>query len=116
MLFEPFAVKVALADTIGFTVTVVCAVTEPEELVAVIVYVVVCVGLTEIDVPVTEPTPFIEIEVAPVIDHDKVVGCPLVMVDCDAPNVVIAGIAGVESGTHCDCVGQLLASEPLFTV
>ena len=61
------------------TVTDVWLVTDPLELVAVKVYVVVCVGETETEVPVTGPIPEMEREVAPVVVQKRVALWPAAM-------------------------------------
>ena len=52
---------------------------------------VVCVGVTDTEVPVTAPTVFIEREVAPDTFHDRVVDWPEVMEAGEAENDVIVG-------------------------
>lgn len=61
----------------GETMTVIFAVTEPLELVAVSVYVVVELGVTDLEVvPVTVPIPWsMDREVAPEVFHDNVLDC-----------------------------------------
>ena len=82
------------------TVTVAEAVTLPETLVAVSLYVVVFAGETVRDVlPVTVPTPLsIVTEVAPLTLHDNVADWPAVMDAGVAAKLTMAGAAGPEGG------------------
>ena len=66
---------------VGVTVTVTWDPALPAELVAVRLYVVVCVGETEVDVPVTEPMPLIEMVGVglPETDQASVLDWPAVM-------------------------------------
>ena len=67
-------------------------VADPKELVAVRVYVVVAVGLTTTDVPVTVPTPELTLRVgAPVTTQLKVLDWPEVMLAGEALKLVIVG-------------------------
>ena len=67
---------------------------EPEELVAVSVYVTVpaAAGVTVVEIPVTVPTPELILrEVAPVTAHVSVTGVPAITVGADAVKLVIVG-------------------------
>jgi hypothetical protein len=87
---------VGRGEITGVTVTVVCAVTEPCALVAGSVYVVVCVGETVIELPVTVPTPLsIEIVVALLVDHERAELCPAVMVLGEAVKEEMVGANGL---------------------
>jgi len=84
------------------TVTCAVAVVEPEEFVAVSVYVVVAVGLTEV-----EPVALVEVkvpgviamEVAPVTDQERELLEPELIVVGFAANELIAGLLGPEAFT-----------------
>jgi hypothetical protein len=88
---------VTVTDTTGaVTVTVVVADMEPMELVAVKVYVVVAVGLTVTDPPLTDPGAGLMLSaVAPETDQINVTGCPDCVVDGDALKFPITGADGV---------------------
>jgi hypothetical protein len=98
---EDVAVAVRPVGTLGavvsvVTVTVTDLVAEPAVLVAVRVYVVVAAGDTEVEVPVTAPTPLLIDSVGagvPVTVHAKVDDCPCAMVAGEAVNAVMAGAA-----------------------
>jgi hypothetical protein len=84
------------------TVTVVVAAVEPPLLVAVSVYIVVCVGLTVIEVPLTA-LPFTLRDVAPVADQESALDCPATMLPGVAPKLTITG--GAEGGGGVPEVG-----------
>ena len=106
--FAPNELIVGLLEA-GLTVTVICCVAEPAELVAVSVYVVVAVGDTEV-----EPLACVEVKVpgvtamlaAPDVDQLSVVLLPDVMVDGLAPK---EEMAGTELPPPCE------PDEPLLT-
>src|SRR5438067_6230870 len=89
------APKLAIAGAGARIVTVVEDVAIPPPFVAMSRYVVVSVGCTTTEFPVTTPTPgSMEIEVAFVTDQRSVVDCPGETVDASAVNELITG-AGV---------------------
>ena len=74
------------------TVTVMDATADPAPFVAVSVYVVVAVGLTATDEPVTVPTPGLILRLlAPVTFHDSVLEVPAVIEAGSAPKLVMPG-------------------------
>ena len=76
----------------GLTVTIVWLVTLPLLLVAVKVYVVVTVGLTDTEVPACVPKPLsILIVVAPLTDQERLAEPPKVTVEGEALNEEIVG-------------------------
>lgn len=79
---------------VDVTTTTTDEVDEPDELVAVRVYVVVpaAAGVTVVEVPVTVPIPELTLrEVAPVTAHVSVTGVPSVTAGADAVKLVIVG-------------------------
>jgi hypothetical protein len=79
---------------VDVTTTTTDEVDEPDELVAVRVYVVVpaTAGVTVVEVPVTVPIPELTLrEVAPVTAHVSVTGVPSVTAGADAVKLVIVG-------------------------
>ena len=74
----------------------VVAVTEPALFVAVSVYVVVAVGLTETEFPLTVPTDGLIFKlVAPLTLHDSVLKAPAAMEAGEALKLLIVGGAGL---------------------
>ena len=83
------------AKGLGFTVTVTDLVTTLEPFEAVMVYIVVSVGFTEIFVlPKTEPTPLSmvkDVAAPPEIDQNKVLELPFVILAGEAKKLIIDG-------------------------
>jgi hypothetical protein len=92
-VFEP-------AEIGALTVRVVLKLFDPDAFVAVSVYVAVEEGLTETEVPVTDPMPgAMESEVAPVAFQESVADWPVVMLEGDAEKDEMVGRdTGVDVG------------------
>ena len=94
----------------GITVTVVVAVTVPPSPDAVKVYVVVIEGVTTVEVPVTEPTPWSMVsEVALLTLQDSVEELPIPIVAALAAKLAIAG-----AGARTVTVVEDVAIPPAF--
>src|SRR5438067_1150763 len=91
-MVDGLAPKLAITGGGSRTVTVMDDVAVPPVFVAVSLYVVVSVGWTTTEFPVTAPTPWsIEIDVAFVTDQRKVVDCPGATTAASAVNKWITG-------------------------